>query len=89
MIKITQVSRTGGNVVLMIEYSTDDGNETVLLEEEQLMDRLKRFKLLMGRKPTVNEAKDMLVEMINKIREGEATILDLVPWENYIGVDLE
>jgi len=89
MIKITQDKRDAGQVILRIEYSTDTGTETVDIDAEQIVDRLKTLRILVGRRPTQAEAREIVVTLINELRIGRQPILEILPWENYIGIDLE
>jgi len=89
MITINAVSRSNGQVVLTIEYTTTNGNEIIEVDAEQIVDRLKNIHELLGRKPTQSEAQEVVVALINEIREGAEPLVDVIPWENYIGVDLE
>lgn len=89
MIKITQVSRTSGEVVLTIEYSTGNGNMFLEVDAEQIVDRLKLLRSLLGRNPSQNEAREIVVALINDVRAGKAKIVEVVPWENFVGIDLE
>jgi hypothetical protein len=89
MITITQVKRSEGQVVLTIEYSTDDGNEALTVDAEQIVDRLKALRALLGRKPTQTEAREIVVALINEVRQGKQPFVEVVPWETFIGIDLE
>ena len=86
---ITQVKRDTAEVVLTIEYSTDAGTETVKVDAEQIVDRFKKLRSLLGRKPTMDEARDAVAAIIKELREGKQPLVEIIPWENYIGVDLE
>jgi hypothetical protein len=68
MIRINAVVRNGGQVVLTIEYSTSNGNEFVDVDAEQIVDRLKVFRSLLGRRPTQSESKEILVAVIDEVR---------------------
>ena len=89
MIKIIQVKRDMGQVILTIEYGMTSGNEVIDVDAEQIVDRLKNLRTLLGRKPTQNEAREIVVALINEIRAGREPFVEIVPWENFIGVDLE
>lgn len=89
MIKLTQVQRGGGEVVLTFTYSTVSGSETVSFEQNELIDRAREFYRLMGRRPNLYEFREIVIELFNDIRSGEELFVEVVPWENWIGVDLE
>lgn len=86
---ITQVRRDTGEVILTVEYSRDAGSETIEVDAEQIVDRLKELRRLLGRKPKASEAKEVVVALINEIRAGKQPLVEIIPWEDYIGVDLE
>jgi predicted regulator of amino acid metabolism with ACT domain len=89
MITINAVNRSNGQVILSIEYTTDNGNEIIEVDAEQIVARLIKIRELLGREPSLSEAQEVVVVIINEIREGKEPLVDVVPWENYIGVDLE
>jgi hypothetical protein len=89
MIILNAVTRTGGQVILTLEYSTDTGAVILDLDAEQIIDRLKQLRDLVGRKPTVKEAWEVVVALVNELRAGREPLVDVIAWETYIGVDLE
>jgi hypothetical protein len=90
MITINAVSRSGGQVVLTIEYTTESsGNQIIEVDAEQIVDRLKKLRELLGRKPSIGEAQETVVALINEIRARKDPLVDVINWENYIGLDLE
>jgi hypothetical protein len=89
MIRINAVSRTGGQVILTLEYSIDGGAVILDLDAEHIIDRLKQLRNLVGRKPTASEAREVVVALINELRAGREPLVDVIAWETYIGVDLE
>ena len=89
MIKITQVTRNMGQVVLTIEYDWNSNIETINIDAEHVVERLKQLRGLLGRKPTLSEAQEIVETLINELRAGKQPLVEILPWENYIGVDLE
>jgi hypothetical protein len=89
MITINAVTRNNGQVVLTIEYTTNNGNEIIDADAEQIVARLKKIRELLGRKPSLSEAQEVVVALIYEIRAGKEPLVDVIPWEDYIGVDLE
>ena len=89
MITIVQVARTMGQVTLNIDYSTENGNASIQLDAQQIIDRLKELKKLVGRKPTLSDVQEIVITLINAVREDKQPLIDIIPWENYIGIDLE
>lgn len=89
MIVIKQVRRDIGQVLLKIEYDFQGGVQAVWIDAKDIVERFKAFRELMGRRPSVEECKQILVKMINDLRAGRQPFEEVIPWENFINVDLE
>ena len=89
MITLNAVSRSGGQVLLTIEYSTAAGAVIITVDAEQVVDRLKQLRDLVGRAPTLQEAQEVVVQLINELRAGRQPLVEVIPWEDFIGIDLE
>jgi|GEM_PF-5907478 len=88
MLKLTQVTRDTGTVLLTFEYSDEGETKTRTFEASEIIQLIREFKHLVGRNPTQAEVKDIIVTLFNSVRKG-ADIVESVPWENWIGADLE
>jgi hypothetical protein len=89
MIVIKQVKRDVGQVLLKVEYDKDGEVFSTWVDARDVVERLKMFRDLMGRRPTAEECKTIFVKMINELREKKEPFMDVIPWENYINIDLE
>jgi len=89
VITLNAVSRSGGQVLLTIEYSTAAGAVIITVDAEQVVDRLKQLRDLVGRAPTLQEAQEVVVQLINELRAGRQPLVEVIPWEDFIGIDLE
>lgn len=91
-VKITQVSTTGGEVILTIAYDNPKGSGTMFtyaLRKQDLIDRLIQIRSLLGRALTLTDAQQALVEIINEVRQGQAGIPQDFNFTPYINVELE
>jgi len=91
-VKITQVSTSGGEIVLTITYDNPKGSgnlSTFQLHYRDLVDRLVQVTALLGRSVTLTDAQQTLVEIINEVRKNQAGIPQNFDFTPYIGVELE
>lgn len=89
MIIIRQVRRDQGQVLLRVEYDDQGGTKTIWIDQADLIERFREFRNLIGRKPSEQERKEIFVKLISELREKKEPLIEIIPWENYIGVDLE
>jgi hypothetical protein len=91
-IKITQVSTTTGEVTLQIAYDNPVGSGnlyTFTLKKQDLFDRLKRVRELLGRPLTLQDAKQALVAIVNEVRAGKSSVPEDFSFAQVIDVELE
>ena len=89
-IKITQVKNSDGEVILTLRYSTSSGElKTVKIAKEDLVTQFKVLIAITGKNPTVQDLKNILVQMVNEERAGKLKIPDTFDFTTYIGVELE
>lgn len=89
MIIIRQVRRDVGQILLRVEYDLEGGVQTVWVDAKDVVERFKAFKELMGRRPTSEECRQIFVRMVDELRAGKQPFEEVIPWENFIGMDLE
>ena len=89
MIKIKQVDRAGGQVELTVEFNINEETKTVTIDAEDVVNRLRIFYALMGKRPSLAEVKMIFVKLIQEHREGKRPWQEIIPWENFISQDLE
>jgi len=89
MIKIVSVTRNLGDVYITFQYDREGVDFTVTLDAREIVERMKQLKALIGRSLTLNDLRNVVVTMINEIREGRQPLLETFRYEDYIGVDLE
>ena len=88
-VKIMQVKRNEGEVVLVIQYDHDSTMKTLDLDNKEIILRMKELKKLVGRALTLQDLKDVVVQIVNETRQGKAPLAERFPYETYIGVELE
>lgn len=89
MIQIKQVQRDQGEVLLTFEYTDEGETKTVVVDNREIIKRMEKLKQLVGRSLELSDLQDVVVTLINEIREGRRPLLQRFPYEDYIGVDLE
>lgn len=90
--KITQVSTSTGQIVLVIAYDNPKGSGTMYtfqLSYQDLVARLVQVSKLLGRTITLTDAQQALIEIINEVRQNQAGIPQAFNFVPYIGVELE
>lgn len=91
-IKITQVSASSGDIILIITYDNPVGSgqlSTFQLSKQDLVNRLIQVRTLLGRPLTLTDAKQAIVAIINEVRKGQSGIPEQFDFTPYIGVELE
>ena len=91
-IKISQVSSASGQIILTITYDNPKGSGnlgTFKLSYQDLKDKLIQVAALLGRGVTLQDAQEVLVEIINEVRKNQAGIPQIFDFAPYIGAELE
>ena len=91
-IKITQVSSASGQIILTITYDNPKGSGnlgTFKLSYQDLKDKLIQVAALLGREATLQDAQEVLIEIINEVRKNQAGIPQIFDFTPYIGTELE
>jgi hypothetical protein len=91
-IKITQVSSASGQIILTITYDNPKGSGnlgTFKLSYQDLKDKLIQVAALLGRGATLQDAQEVLIEIINEVRKNQAGIPQIFDFTPYIGAELE
>ena len=90
--KITQVATTTGEVTFTIAYDNPAGSGTMFtftLKKQDLFERLKRIRELLGRQLTLQDAKLALLVIINELRSGKSGVPEDFNFAAVIDVELE
>ena len=90
MIRLKQVKMIHGRVFLLLEYDGDfSGNRILKVDLDEIKERLKQASAALGRKPTRQDVKDILVSIVNEARKGKRHVEAPLDLGKLIGVDLE
>jgi hypothetical protein len=90
MIKLTAVSTVNAEVTLTFQADFPDSTiRTVQIPLAEIVEKLKTVKQVLGRNVTVQDAKDVIVTLVNQIRQEKSPLTERFDFTPYIGVDLE
>ena len=89
MIKLTTVSTDSHGTVLTFVFDKDDENQGVSFLLSDVLERLKIVKMKLGRPVTLADAKLVIIQIINEVRDGKSSLSERFDLTQFIGVDLE
>jgi hypothetical protein len=89
MIKLKQVQTSLGDAYLTFDYDKDGVVSTVTINKQDIVERLKTVKQKLGRALTVQDAKFIIIRLVNDLREGKTPLTEDFDYTQFIGVDLE
>jgi hypothetical protein len=90
MIKLTQVKTVLGETMLIFEADFPDKSvKTVQIPLAEIVDKLKTVKQILGRNLTLQDARDVIITIVNQLRQEQTPITERFDFTPYIGVDLE
>jgi len=90
MIKLKQVMTVYGETTLIFDCDGfPEGVRTVPVPLADVIEKLKTVKEILGRSVTLQDAKAVIVTLINEMRRQKSPITERFDFTQYIGVDLE
>jgi hypothetical protein len=89
MIKLKQVQTSLGEAYLTFEYDKESIVNTVTINKQDIVDRLKTVKQNLGRPLAIQDAKLVIIRLINELREGKTPLSEDFDYSQFIGVDIE
>lgn len=89
MIKLKEVLMENAEIVLLFEYDQGGKTYNVKISYEDIRVRLKQVKDFLGRPLLLQDAKLIVVKMVNEIRANEIPLLERFDFNQFVGVDLE
>lgn len=89
MIKLRQVKTIMGDAYLEFEYSQDSETKTITVDRRDVLARLLKVKQLLGRNPTAQDLKEIIIRLVSELREGQQPLTTEFDYTQFIGVDLE
>jgi hypothetical protein len=89
MIKLKQVQTSLGDAYLTFEYDKESIVNTVTINKHDIVDRLKTVKQNLGRPLSIQDAKLVIIRLINELREGKTPLSEDFDYSQFIGVNIE
>ena len=90
MIKLKLVEMRNGETTLIFEADGfPEGTREVEIPLSEIVEKLKTVKQILGRSVTVQDARNVIVTLVNQLRKQKAPITERFDFTPYIGVDLE
>jgi hypothetical protein len=89
MIRLKQVQTSLGDAYLTFEYDKESVVNTITINKQDIVDRLKTVKQNLGRPLTLQDAKLVIIRLINELREGKTPLSEDFDYSQFIGVDIE
>ena len=89
MIKLKQVLTENAEIVLLFEYDQEGKTLEVKISYEDIRVRLKQVKDFLGRPLVLQDAKLVIIKIINEVRAKKLPLLERFDFNQFIGVDLE
>lgn len=89
MIKLKQIQTNLGDAYLTFEYDKEGITSTVTINKRDVVSRLLTVKQNLGRALTLQDAKLIIIRLINELREGKTPLSEDFDYSQFIGVDIE
>lgn len=88
MITLTDITVSGtGQTLLTFTYDNPSG--TIVIDLVDVQTRLRELQNLLSRPVILDDAKYVIIKIINELRAGSSTLTAGFDYALYIGVDLE
>ncbi|RLG06189.1 MAG: hypothetical protein DRN65_05735 [Thaumarchaeota archaeon] len=90
MIKLKQIKTKYGRATLVFEADFPDGTvRTVEIDDEEIRERLKTVRKILGRPATKTDLKYVIKTLFKELREGKEEMPETFDYAEFIEVDLE
>ena len=89
MIRLKQIQTNLGDAYLTFEYDKEGVTSTVTINKRDIVSRLLTVKQNLGRALTLQDAKLVIIRLINELREGKTPLSEDFDYSQFIGVDIE
>lgn len=89
MIRLIRVETEHGITSFIFEYDLEDEILTLEINEREIIERARDFRKLLGRSPSVQDLKDIVIQIVDEVRAGKRPFLEKYDYSKWIGVDLE
>ena len=89
MIRLIRIETEHAITSFIFEYDLEDEILTLEINEREIIERARDFRKLLGRSPSVQDLKDIVIQIVNEVRAGKRPFLEKYDYSKWIGVDLE
>ena len=90
MIKLKTVEMRAGETTLVFDVDGfPEGIREVEIPLEEIVSKLKMVKQILGQPVTIQDAKNVIVTLVNHLRQEKTPITERFDFTSFIGVDLE
>lgn len=89
MIRLKQVTVEQGVTAFFFEYDLAAVTYEKKIDEREIVEKLKSLSALLGRKPTLQDLREIILQIVNEVRKGRQPFLERFDYSQFIGVDLE
>ena len=89
MIRLIQIDTEQGITSFIFEYDLEGEILTLVINEREIIEKAREFRMLLGRNPTVQDLKEIVIQIVNEVRRGKRPFLEKYDYSKWIGVDLE
>ena len=90
MIKLKLVEmRNGETTLVFVADGFPEGTREVEIPLSEIVEKLKTVKQILGQPLTIQDAKNVIITLINQLREQKTPIAKRFDFTKYINVDLE
>ena len=89
MIRLIRIETEHGITSFVFEYDLEEEILTLEINEREIIERAREYRKLLGRNPTVQDLKEIIIHIVNEVRMGKGPFLEKYDYSEWIGVDLE
>ena len=90
MLKLKQVKVVNGEFTLIFDVDGfPEGVREIKIPQSEIIERLKELKRLTGRKPTIQDVKDVIKVLVDEMRRKREPFPQRFDFTKWIGMDLE
>ena len=89
MIRLIRIDIEQGITSFLFEYDSEGEILTLEINEREIIERARDFCKLLGRSPSVQDLKDIVIQIVSEVRAGKRPFLEKYDYSKLMGVDLE
>lgn len=89
MIKLRQILTENSEIVLLFDYDQSGQTFSVKITYNEVRERLKQIRDFLGRPLLLQDAKLVVIKIINEVRANKVPLLERFDFSQFVGVDLE